>query len=405
VVHSVGFATGPSNDPVPMTPPENEEVRARVLFAACGFGVAALVAVGVLLLLGLKRTDAGDVVFAARSHATSSAPRDQARRTALRRSEALSAEIPNGQLFSRTSFWNERLSATTPLDPNSAVLVQGLVAEVQRERTAAIGPWIGASPGSTPLYRVARTQSRVRVRLDGHNSHGKTALQRAFASVPIPRDAKPAVKPDRHMTIWQPSTDTLWEFFGAHRRSDGWHAEWGGAIRRVSRSPGYYTRAAWPGASRNWGATASSLPVIGGTMLLDELKAGRVDHALAINLPNARGGVFAWPAQRTDGTGPPTALPEGARLRLDPALDVGALHLPKLTRMIALAAQRYGLVVRDLTHHAISLFGENPSQFPGNPYRRYFQGRTPQAVLANFPWDRLQVLQMHLCTAAPCDRS
>ena len=54
-------------------------------------------------------------------------------------------------------------------------------------------------------------------------------------------------------------------------------------------------------------------------MLLDELKAGRIDHALAINLPAPRAGVFAWPAQRTDGTGPPTALPEGARLRLDPA--------------------------------------------------------------------------------------
>ena len=81
---------------------------------------------------------------------------------------------------------------------------------------------------------------------------------------------------------------------------------------------------------------------------------------------------------------------------------MSALHLPKLTRMIALAAQRYGFVVRDQTHHAVLLFGENPSPFRGHPYDRYFRGRTPVQLLANFPWDRLQVLPMHLCTRAPC---
>jgi hypothetical protein len=389
--------------------PESEEARTRVLFAACGFMLVALVAVGVLLLLGLKRPDGGDAVFAPRSKPRPAAAlptaQEQARKTAERRSQALSAEAPSGQLFSPASFWNKRLPDTTPSDPSSAALVQALVAEVQRERTANIGPWIGASAGSTPLYRVGPAVRPVRVHLDRAKIvHGGRALQRAFASVPIPRDARAAGGPDRHMTVWQPSSDKLWDFYGARRRSDGWHALWGGAIRHVSKSPGYYTRTAWRGATRNWGATASSLPVIGGTMLLDELRAGRIDHALAINLPAPRAKVFAWPAQRTDGTGPPTALPEGARLRLDPSVDLAALHLPKLTRMMALAAQRYGIVVRDQTHHAISFFAENPTRFSGRPYARYFRGRTPAQLLANFPWDRLQVLQMHLCNAAPCER-
>ena len=388
-----------------MTPPEVEETRTRVFFAAFGFGIAAFAAIGVLLLLGLKHEAKRDAVFTpATTTASVGAPANQAQRTAKRRSEALPAERPKGDLFAPTSFWNQRLSGTTPIDPSSATLVQALVAEVARERAAAIGPWIGANSGSTPLYRVGRTQARVRVHLDSRRSRGWPALRRAWASVPIPKNAHPAVKPDRHMTIWQPSTDTLWEFFGARKLSDGWHADWGGAIRHVSKSPGYYTKTAWPGATRSWGATASSLPVIGGTMLLDELRAGRIDHALALNVPAARPGVFAWPAQRTDGDGALNALPEGARLRLDPTLDVGSLHLPRMTRMIALAAQRYGLVVRDQTHNGISLFAENPGQFGGNPYDRYFRGRTPPQMLADFPWDRLQVLQMHLCTAAPCDR-
>ena len=383
-----------------------------MLLAACGLGAIALAAVAALLVLGLTRTGAEDEVVVPSSTATASTEhaRERARRTAVRRSTALRARggplrARGGRLFARTSFWNKRLSASTALDLNSTALVQALVAEVQRERTAGIGPWIATGSGSTPLYKVGPSQRRVRVRLERQHLRGGKALQRAFASVPMIPSAKPAGGPDKHMTVWQPSTDTLWEFFGARRHTDGWHARWGGAIRRVSKSRGYYTAAAWPGATRNWGATASSLPVIGGTMLLDELKTGHFDHALAINLPAPRAGVFAWPAQRTDGTGPPTALPEGARLRLDPALNLADLKLPRLTRMIAVATQRYGLVVRDQTHHAISLFGEDPSQRTGNPYRRYFLGRTPLELLANFPWDRLQVLEMHLCTTAPCEAS
>jgi hypothetical protein len=388
-----------------MTYREYEQRRTDALFAAFGLGVLALAALAVLLVLGLSSPARDDVVVLP-SVATPSPDRlrEQARRTADRRSAALPARVPDGQLFAPTSFWNQRLPATAPLDESSVALIQSLVAEVERERATGIGPWIGASPGSTPLYRVGPGQRRVRVRLQDADQTWRKTLQRAFASVPIPADARPAVPPDRHMTVWQPSTDKLWEFFGARREADGWHAVWGGAIRRVSKSRGYYTPAAWPGATRAWGATASSLPVIGGTMLLDELRRGRIDHALAMNVPAARADVFAWPAQRTDGVGLPTALPEGARLRLDPALDIAELKLPKLTRMIARAAQRYGLVVRDQTGHGISLFGENPSQFPGSPYRSHFRGRTPQELLADFPWDRLQVLEMHLCTTAPCER-
>jgi hypothetical protein len=137
-------------------------------------------------------------------------------------------------------------------------------------------------------------------------------------------------------------------------------------------------------------------------MLLNELRRGRIDHALALNLPAPRAGEFAWPAQRTDGTGPPTALPEGARIRLDPAVNVNDLGLPKLGRMIARAAQRYGMVVRDQTHHGTSLWAEVPTG-PSHGLSAYLKGKTPSEVLASFPWDRLQVLDMHLCTAAPCN--
>jgi hypothetical protein len=371
-----------------------------MLLAAVGLSVLALAALAIIAAIAVNWSGAKEPVFSAGRPGAAAGPEVGASQPRRERRSATDAT-----LFAPTSFWNQRLSADAPIDPNSATLVATLSAEVQREVQAGIGPWIAAGPGSSPLYRVAAGRRTVRVRLDAPQGvPGRKALQRAFARVPIPRNARPAQGPDRHMTVWQPSTGRLWEFFRARQLADGWHAEWGGAIRRVSKSPGYYTRSAAPGATSNWGATASSLPEIGGTILIQELNAGRIDHTLALNLPAPRAGVHAWPAQRTDGTGPPSALPEGARLRLDPSVNVDNLRLPKLIRMIARAAQRYGMVVRDQTNRAISLFAQDPSQAPTDPYRRYFRGRTPNDLLARFPWDRLQVLRMHLCKQAPCRR-
>jgi len=376
--------------------------RGHTLLAGCLLGAVALGGIAAMLLLGLRWgvNEGSDYAPPIRT-ARAPAPSDTGRAAKQQQRARRLAEAQQ-QLFSPTSFWNKRRSAGEAIDPNSAALVAELAAEVGREQQAGNGPWLATGKASTPLYRVGPSQRRVRVRLDAPGIPNAKALQRAFASVPIPANAEPADGTDRHMTIWQPSTDTLWEFWRARQRSDGWHAEWGGAIRRVSKSRGYYTAAAWPGAAPNWGATASSLPVIGGTILARELRAGRIDHALALNVPFARAGVFAWPAQRTDGTGALTTLPEGARLRLDPQLNLRQLKLPRLTRMIATAAQRYGLVVRDQTGQGISLFAEDRAPQGDDPYRRYFKGRTVSEVLGTFPWDRLQVLRMHLCTSAPC---
>jgi hypothetical protein len=215
------------------------------------------------------------------------------------------------------------------------------------------------------------------------------------------------------MTIWQPSSKNLWEFWRARKDAQGgWQASFGGAIKDVSQSPGYYTPGSWPGSpyAYRWGATASGLPAIGGTMLLDELARGRIDHALAINIPLARAGVFSWPAGRTDGRlADPNAIPYGARFRLDPRLDIASLKLPPLVRMMAEAAQRYGMVVRNQTGSGgaigflvedTSLLGAaDPFWVAGRPRPDgYLQGMWPEDLLAKFPWGRLQLLQMNLCS-------
>ena len=297
-------------------------------------------------------------------------------------------------LFSANSVWNRAEVAQEPLGDRR--LAQELTQEAESEIKQGIGPWIETNSASTPVYVVGPDQRCVSVRLDVTQAYGKT-LGKAFERVPLPADAHPAAGADGHLTLIQPSTDSMWEFWELRRHGDEWRAAWGGAIHNVSSNPGYYTGSSWPGAQSNWGASATSLPVLAGTMTIGELESGHIDHALAISIPNARKGVFAFPAERTDGTLVSSdAIPEGTTFRLDPKLNVRALHLPRVATMMAEAAQRYGIIVRDKSLHAIGFYAEDPSPLGTNPYPRLFDGKSPSELLQSFPWTHLQVVKLNL---------
>ncbi len=155
---------------------------------------------------------------------------------------------------------------------------------------------------------VGSRQRTVRVAIDtDQNSLWVHSLQGASDAVPIPPRAQPAAGTDSQITIYQPSTNRLWEYWDLRRYHDGWHARWGGAMDNVSNSPGYYTPSSWSGALSVWGASATSLPLIAGTMTLAELESGRINHALAITIPEParrRGGVARAALRRRRGCGP-----------------------------------------------------------------------------------------------------
>src|SRR3954447_20612412 len=136
------------------------------------------------------------------------------------------------QAFAPNSVWNAALPAHAPLDPSSPELV----ADLRRQLTLG-APWINTTSYSTPVYRVAADQPKVRVTLDVPYP----PLQQAFDAVPLPADARPANGSDAHLVVWQQSTDTMWEFWHLAKVRGAWHARWGGRMTHVSRSPGYYT--------------------------------------------------------------------------------------------------------------------------------------------------------------------
>jgi hypothetical protein len=295
-----------------------------------------------------------------------------------------------GRFFGDAAIWNRPLPADAPLDPDDRAVTYALLRQVADGFLHGPWPTINTSAYTTPVYVVGPAQRRVPVKIDAPSWAARVRAEMA-RGVPLPAGARPSGGRDGNLVVVQPATNSMWEFWALHHTANGWHARFGGRTTDLRRFPGYYPT----DASGAQGASASSLAIAGGLMLASELRRGRIDHALALAIPRTRSGEWALPAQRSDGWDTaPDAVPEGAHFRLDPSLDVASLHLPPVARAMALAAQRYGIYVRD-TSGSVAFVAEDAGPY-GLPagYRKLI----PSAVqlLKRFPWSHLQLLRMSL---------
>jgi hypothetical protein len=304
-----------------------------------------------------------------------------------------SAILPAQTVFDPNSFWYTPVPADAPLHPNSANFVADFLRQI---KTFYGHAGMNTNAYSSPIYIVDADVATVPVtQWDCHKpSYRDKQLDEQWRAVPIPSYAQPADGTDSEMTIYQPSTDTMWEFWQARNVDGQWQACWGGRMLNVSKNNGI-----WP---TRYGTTATGLPFLGGQITVEELRRGAIDHVMGIALVEAENwNTFSWPANRSDGYNPqhlPNRIPEGLRLRLDPSLDVAALKLHPMAKIIAKAAQIYGFVVWDKAG-AICLRAENPKRFTAvgqpDPYFSLWNGTPSYNILAGFPWDRLQFLPMN----------
>jgi hypothetical protein len=196
--------------------------------------------------------------------------------------------------------------------------------------------------------------------------------------------AAPHPDGDNHLVVWQPSTDTMWEFWRFARTSSGPQALHGARIDRVSLSEG--------SIPSPYGATASGIALAAGLVTAKDIAAGSIDHALAVGIPEIRAGGFTAPATRTDGYVTRSSAPlMGSHFRLDPSVDVDALGLPHLTRLVAVAAQRYGIIVRDRAG-GVSFYGEDPVVTAVDPFTPALRGGEMGEVMRTFPWQHIQLV-------------
>jgi hypothetical protein len=171
-----------------------------------------------------------------------------------------------------------------------------------------------------------------------------------------------------------------YEFWQARRDRAGWIASWGEVVDL-------------DGDGTGTGATGARVPTLAGVVRTYEIERGRIDHALVFSSDNACRTVYRHPASKTDGTSDRSdCIPQGARVQLDPSIDVDAI--PGLTfgeRAVARALQVYGAYCRDSGGARMAFIFQDPAGGP-DPY--------PQAGLAHdydhmphIPWSKLRVLR------------
>jgi hypothetical protein len=298
--------------------------------------------------------------------------------------------LPTDAVFASTSFWYTPIPENAPLHPNSANFVK----ELLRQKAAYYGTvTINTREYTSPVYVAEANQPTVRVTQWDCQKKGyaDSGLTEQWQAVPVPDQALPSKGTDAEMTIYQPATDTLWEFWQARKVDGAWQACWGGRLRNASLGDGVFFK--------YYGTTATSLPFLGGQITAEELARGEIRHAIGFSLVDAEDWrIHSWPANRSDGinsTGAPDRIPEGLRFRLDPAVNVDALPMSRAGKIIAKAAQKYGFVVWDRAG-ALALRARNAVSYTvlgqPDPYPALFGGKPNYAVLDGFPWNKLRFL-------------
>lgn len=210
------------------------------------------------------------------------------------------------------------------------------------------------------------------------------APTRRMTGVPIPARARPDPSGDGHMTIIDPRTRCEYDFWQAKKGRRGWSASWGNTTK--IDGPGTFPK--------GMSARGSGFALTAGVIWPQELAAGHIDHALIFSYswPSGRGAVP--PATETDGRSRRAgAIPEGARLQLDPSLDLDSLHLAGHERTIATALQKYGMYLADWGGPGITLYAVHPSSFASDAYQGLLPDRE-HTPLSRIPLSRFRVLDM-----------
>ncbi|GAB1821760.1 hypothetical protein [Herbidospora sp. RD11066] len=300
--------------------------------------------------------------------------------------------------FAKWGPWNQKIPRHVTLAPNS----QAIVNNIKLDKEQNYGSWaINTDEYSAPIYTVGRHTPRKKWRFSDCLGlpHLAPVIADSLRAVPTPPDLIVSKGTDASVAIYQPSTDTYWDFWRAEKDAQGnWSACWGGKIDNFSRNPGIF--------DNPLGATATGLPFGAFTIRIEELRRGYIDHALNIVTVRTRTDCNSWPATRNDGYVDGADIPcEGQRFRLDPAFDISTLTSPA-ARTIARAMQEYGLIMTD-KGGALVTYAEDPRPYMAanggvDPYFTLFDptdiispdGPEKYFVLSEIPVERLQALPM-----------
>jgi hypothetical protein len=299
--------------------------------------------------------------------------------------------------FSSTSPWNTPIPSNPTLDPSSATFIADLSSLTGQGQQALS---VNIKGFSIPVYYVDATVPFVNVMAGLGGTGFRTGAPNegdvpGSGTAPIPAGAMPSAGTDRHLCVVDETAEMSWDFYNANQATSGggWTAGLAASMDLTSDGvrPPTNNSPWWAGQ----GARACGFPLIAGLITVDEVKAGKIEHALIIAYPHIRSRYYTPPASSAQATTTDAIQTRGVecggQIQLDPALDLSTLGLSPAGLMIAKALQTYGAFVGDYSG-AISLYADN------SPTAQAYWGSgvlaDGQADVSKIPLTSLRVLKI-----------
>jgi len=246
------------------------------------------------------------------------------------------ARLPGAKrcpVFPQSSHWNRPVDKL-PLHSRSAQIVSSIGGDENAHADFGSGLYDGV-PIGIPYRTVSRRTKRVPVSFEYADESDR-------GRYPIPPNAPieggRSSSGDRHVILVDRSRCRLYELYSAYPQNGGrsWKAG-SGAIWNLRsnrmRRRGFTS------------ADAAGLPILPGLARPEEVRRGRIDHALRITVPRSRR-AFVYPARHFASDDPDPNLPAmGQRLRLKRSFDTS--RFPRQSRVVLRALKRYGAIVAD----------------------------------------------------------
>lgn len=278
--------------------------------------------------------------------------------------------------YGDTAATNVAIPASPVLDPNSASWATALGSNWTVE-SLAYSTAVVYADGSETTYDVPTT----------HDGDWGDAIP-ATKKVPLRSTWKASPGSDAWLVVVSADRTYAWWLWQYNWNNGSPKASWGGsgAIGAGSNPP------ASPWASTG-GGNGSGFSMVAGIITDADLSAGSINHALAVGIPQTSS-AFRVPATKSDGGSGP--IPEGARLQLDPSLNVDAqTGWTPLERMVAKALQTYGAYVTDSSGgngFGAQMDQGHTSSNPGPMWNAVgVTGDYPS--LSHIPWNQIRVLE------------
>jgi len=300
-------------------------------------------------------------------------------------------------LYNANNPFNKLIGNNVEIDPNSDNYIQKLTSASQDGNTFILS----LKQFSTTVFFADATTSKFDVKL-ACGIDWEIGISNLL-QVPIPEFAEPTfdsdgsdnpiivgkcgedADQDNNMIILDLANRCEYDFWQMRKNGTNWECSWGNAISMDSN--GIF--------EKGLSIRGSGFAFLGGVIWPDELANKEITHALAFNYPFTKSGGPVAPATESDGEVNNTdALPEGALLRLDPALDINTLGLDKNAKTIAVALQKYGMYLVDNGGDSgIGFYLIDPKSAKTNPYSNLLPDEN-FPLIKNIPLSKLQVLKL-----------